>query len=119
MSGLEDAPASFNLATHFLDRNLHEGRGGRVALYCGEAALRPGEIPFAAAAARQSDQLEPAPTSRDDEALWKFTTGSTGSPKAAVHRAYDPVVSFDSYARGVLGYEESDRVLPVPKLFFG
>ena len=63
--------------------------------------------------------LEPAPTSTDDEALWKFTTGSTGSPKAAVHRAYDPVVSFESYARGVLGYDESDRVLPVPKLFFG
>ena len=36
-----------------------------------------------------------------------------------MHRAYDPVVSFESYARGVLGYDESDRVLPVPKLFFG
>ena len=67
----------------------------------------------------RSDHLEPAPTSKDDVALWKFTTGSTGSPKAAVHRAYDPVVSFESYARGVLGYDETDRVLPVPKLFFG
>jgi benzoate-CoA ligase family protein len=88
-------------------------------LVSGEAELASGETAFAAAAAGASGDLEPAPTSRDDLALWKFTTGSTGSPKAAVHRAYDPVVSFESYAKGVLGYEETDRVLPVPKLFFG
>ena len=31
------------------------------------------------------DELEPAPTTKDDIALWKFTTGSTGRPKGAVH----------------------------------
>ena len=66
-----------------------------------------------------SDELEPAPTTKDDVALWKFTTGSTGQPKAAVHPTHSPVLSHEWYARGVLGIREDDLVLPVPKLFFG
>jgi benzoate-CoA ligase family protein len=66
-----------------------------------------------------SDTLEPAPTTRDDIALWKFTTGSTGQPKGAVHPVHSPVLSNDWYAQGVLGIREDDVVLPVPKLFFG
>jgi benzoate-CoA ligase family protein len=65
------------------------------------------------------DELDPAPTTKDDVAIWKFTTGSTGAPKAAVHPTHSPVLSFDWYARGVLGIREDDLVLPVPKLFFG
>jgi benzoate-CoA ligase family protein len=66
-----------------------------------------------------SDELQPAPTTKDDVAIWKFTTGSTGQPKAAVHPQHSPVLSFDWYARGVLDMREDDVVLPVPKLFFG
>ena len=66
-----------------------------------------------------SDELEPAPTTKDDIALWKFTTGSTGQPKGAVHPVHSPVLSNDWYAQGVLGIREDDVVLPVPKLFFG
>jgi benzoate-CoA ligase family protein len=65
------------------------------------------------------DELEPAPTTKDDVALWKFTTGSTGQPKAAVHPVHSPVLSCEWYAKGVLGLREDDVVLPVPKLFFG
>ena len=68
---------------------------------------------------QQSDELEPAPTTKDDLALWKFTTGSTGQPKGAVHPVHSPVLSHDWYARGVLGIREDDLVLSVPKLFFG
>jgi benzoate-CoA ligase family protein len=64
-------------------------------------------------------ELEPAPTTKDDIALWKFTTGSTGQPKGAVHPVHSPVLSDDWYAQGVLGLTEDDVVLPVPKLFFG
>jgi benzoate-CoA ligase family protein len=66
-----------------------------------------------------SDELEPARTTKDDIALWKFTTGSTGRPKGAVHPVHSPVLSDDWYAQGVLGISEDDVVLPVPKLFFG
>jgi benzoate-CoA ligase family protein len=74
---------------------------------------------FEQLAHQASDELEPAPTTKDDVAIWKFTTGSTGQPKAAVHPQHSPLLSFDWYARGVLDMREDDVVLPVPKLFFG
>jgi benzoate-CoA ligase family protein len=102
---------------------MREARAGRpcTLLAVGVAAgeLRDGEASFDALAAEATDELDPAPTTRDDIAIWKFTTGSTGMPKACVHRMETPLLSFEHYARGVLGIREDDIVLPVPKLFFG
>ena len=84
-----------------------------------EDDLHPGERSFETLVAQAPDALEPAPTTRDDVAIWKFTTGSTGEPKACVHPTHSPLLSFDWYARGVLDINEDDLVLPVPKLFFG
>jgi benzoate-CoA ligase family protein len=81
--------------------------------------LHEGEASFDALVADAPAALDPAPTSPDDIAIWKFTTGSTGMPKACVHRAETPLRSFEHYARGVLDIRENDLVLPVPKLFFG
>jgi benzoate-CoA ligase family protein len=69
--------------------------------------------------AAASDELDAAPTTKDDVAIWKFTTGSTGQPKAAVHPTHSALLSFDWYARGVLDLRADDVILPVPKLFFG
>jgi benzoate-CoA ligase family protein len=103
--------------------NLREARGSsrwlRTLLVVGDVALQEGEASFAALTAQAPDELDPAPTQPDDVALWKFTTGSTGMPKACVHRAETPLRSFEHYARDVLDIGEDDVVLPVPKLFFG
>ncbi|WP_246257756.1 benzoate-CoA ligase family protein [Amycolatopsis anabasis] len=95
--------------------------GARELLVTGvpDAELRDHERPFRTLVERASDELEPAPVTEDDVAIWKFTTGSTGSPKACVHPARSPLASFEHYARGVLGIRPDDRVLAVPKLFFG
>lgn len=100
---------------------LGEAPWPRVLLAVGvpEEELQPGEVSFEACLEAAPDLLDPAPTTRDDIALWKFTTGSTGMPKACVHRMETPLRSFESYARGVLEIDQDDVVLAVPKLFFG
>ena len=82
-------------------------------------ALRDREVAFDSLVAEQPDMLDAAPTTADSIALWKFTTGSTGKPKACVHAARSPLVSFQGYARAVLDIRAEDVVLAVPKLFFG
>ena len=59
------------------------------------------------------------PTHRDDPAIWLFSGGTTGRPKAAVqpHRSY--VNSCECYARQILGYTEDDVTLSLSKLYFG
>jgi benzoate-CoA ligase family protein len=59
------------------------------------------------------------PTHRDDPAIWLFSGGTTGRPKAAVqpHRSY--LNTAECYARQILRYTEDDVTLSVPKLYFG
>jgi benzoate-CoA ligase family protein len=59
------------------------------------------------------------PTHRDDAAIWLFSGGTTGRPKAAVqpHRSF--VNTAQCYACQVVCYTEDDVTLSVPKLYFG
>ena len=59
------------------------------------------------------------PTHRDDPAIWLFSGGTTGKPKAAVqpHRSF--VNTAECYAGQVVRYTEDDVTLSVPKLYFG
>ena len=84
-----------------------------------DVALEPGEVLFAKACAEAPNQLETAPTHRDDAAVWLFTSGSTGFPKAAVHRHRDFLYNTECYGLPILGMREADVTASVPKLFFG
>jgi benzoate-CoA ligase family protein len=89
-----------------------------LAVGVAAAELSPKELGWDAALDAGAG-FEPTPTMRDDIAIWKFTTGSTGAPKAAVHTHASPRLSAENYGQGVLGLRSDDLVLSVPKLFFG
>ncbi len=81
----------------------------------------PEDTPSSFAALRDgaSDEFETAATHRDDAAIWLFSGGTTGRPKAVVqsHRSFANTTEL--YAKQALGYHEDDITLSVPKLYFG
>ena len=86
-----------------LDFIFVEGGGRReVCLGCDEIELLPCSV-----------------THRDDPAIWLFSGGTTGRPKAIIqpHRSF--LYTTERYGLGVMGYGEGDRTLSVPKLYFG
>jgi benzoate-CoA ligase len=58
------------------------------------------------------------PTWPESPALWLYTSGTTGKPKAAMHRHTDIRVVAENYGQRVLGIHRDDRCLSVAKLFF-
>jgi benzoate-CoA ligase family protein len=57
-------------------------------------------------------------TVEDSPALWLYTSGTTGTPKAAMHRHANVRHVCETYAAQVLGVRPDDRCLSVAKLFF-
>jgi benzoate-CoA ligase family protein len=68
--------------------------------------------------AAASEQLAAADTSPQDPAFMLYTSGSGGTPKAAVHRHADMLVTSRNYAQNVLGLRADDLAFSVSKLFF-
>lgn len=68
--------------------------------------------------AEPEDAEDPALTRADEWALWLYTSGTTGTPKAAMHRHASIRHVYESYGRRVLGIRPEDRCLSVAKLFF-
>ena len=71
-----------------------------------------------ALARHASEHATPCPTSADDVALLAFTSGTTGTPKAAVHTHRDVLAACETWPRHVLCATPDDIVMGSPPLAF-
>ena len=91
------------------------GAGGRHL----KQIIVVGEPSTARAIAGAPAELETFPSHRDDAAIWLFSGGTTGQPKAVVQSHGSFANTTMCYGHEVLGLTERDITLAVPKLFFG
>lgn len=91
----------------------------------GEGALRI--MPFnrpddpqslASLSSAKDGTVQPCPTSADDIAMMAFTSGTTGTPKAAVHTHRDVLAACEAWPRHVLRATPDDVVMGSPPLAF-
>src|SRR5438270_6019661 len=108
IAGEDLAPAIEAVRPHlrFLRQLVVAGRSG------------PGQVGLTELVTAESDELEPADTTKDDVAFWLYTSGTTGTPKAAVHLHHDMLVCCETFGRHVLEIGPDDRTFSVAKLFF-
>ena len=66
--------------------------------------------------ANAASDLQTAPTIADDMAFWLYTSGTTGTPKAAIHCHGDIAIG-DHYMQ-TFGFGPGERVFSTSKLFF-
>ncbi len=76
----------------------------------------PGSLAVLSSA--KNGQLAPCPCSADDIAMMAFTSGTTGSPKAAVHSHRDILAACQAWPRHVLRARPEDIVVGSPPLAF-
>jgi benzoate-CoA ligase family protein len=75
-------------------------------------------LSYEEAIAKASDKLEPERTTRDDVCFWGYTSGSTGSPKGAVHLQHDMITITDLFVKPVLRMSSHDLCFSASKMFF-
>ena len=131
--GAVAVPANTALRTpdfaHFLDESgapvvvfhsslypqLEPVLSGRRTIVTGDPI--PGRTAWTEWLQSQSTDLDPVPTQPSDPAFWLWTSGSTGAPKAAVHRHSDWIHCCQAYAQGVLAITADDLTFSTSKLF--
>jgi benzoate-CoA ligase family protein len=79
---------------------------------------REGALSLERILARASTALEAERTSKDDMALWMYTSGTTGVPKAVVHLHHDLLHYIVPICDEILQATEKDRVFVTSKMFF-
>ncbi len=79
----------------------------------------PGRAAFARELKNYPAQFDTFPCDYDDIALWLFSGGTTGKPKAVLQSHGSFRNTTERYAKDFLGYGPDDITLAVPKLYFG
>jgi benzoate-CoA ligase family protein len=121
---LNDSRARFLAITpEFAGTALHAaGHAPELAgiLADGVAAPAPGQLPVHSLDALAAGPPEDAvyATTADSPAFWLYTSGTTGTPKGAMHRHAAIRVVCQSYGAQVLGIRRDDRCLSAAKAFF-
>ena len=86
-----------------------------------DAAETPGGLPWHGLETMLSSTQPDAsvyPTTADSPAFWLYTSGTTGSPKGAMHRHGSIQLVCETYGAQVLGITPEDRCLSAAKAFF-
>ena len=103
-----------------------EAAGGskhcRGLITVGDGAGRNASVPvfaFEELRTQANSNCENARTHRDDPAIWLFSGGTTGKPKAVIQTHLSFANTTECYAKRHLGYNSNDLTMSVPKLFFG
>jgi benzoate-CoA ligase family protein len=99
---------------------------GRAPELRGVLAVNGAELDSAVVPGHDLDRLtadaEPTaevyPTTADSPAFWLYTSGTTGTSKAAMHRHGSVRVVCETYGTQVLGITAEDRCLSAAKAFF-
>jgi benzoate-CoA ligase family protein len=113
----EDSYATVVATDAGLVPRLREAMAGLEVRFLARDAPDPDVLDLDAGLAAQSDELDAAPTHRDDMAFWLYSSGSTGKPKGVVHLQHDIEITCENFAGQVLGLREDDVVFSTTKLF--
>ena len=90
--------------------------GGAVGLVVGRVAEEPARSWEAVCGS--AARLDPAATTEQEIAFWLYTSGTSGLPKAVMHRHGHLKVAEAGLARSVLHLEADDVVLSIPRMSF-
>ena len=128
--GAVPVPVSTMLRADDIAELLHDSRARLLAITHefaavaeSAAAMAPGllavlgEAELDALAATAPDDLV-YDTDGDSPAFWLYTSGTTGTPKAAMHRHASVREVCETYGRQVLDIRPDDRCLSAAKAFF-
>jgi benzoate-CoA ligase family protein len=78
----------------------------------------PGWLFLDALIADGLEDCPPAETTPASQCFWLYSSGSTGSPKAAVHEHKDMIYAAEHFGVGTVGLTGDDVIFSAPKLFF-
>lgn len=83
------------------------------------SAWEPGLVEVDDAAPVPDQDVDTYPTGPEDPAIWLFSGGTTGEPKAVVQTHRSLVNTTRLYGQAALGLQPDDITMSVPKLYFG